>query len=190
MSPDDAEFWDELWKIPSSAEEVFELVTPDAARKLRDERFENLATLFTQATAQLCQIVETPYNIYFDQALNCVRVLTRILPFLLEKGESSRVESSRHAVLRRNSYGKWVPNTCLHWFVLAAFRTNVPRHTGDPIWCSTAMYPFSLLDYWHCIDANFCRCWVVIGDRFFQILTDASSSNAFHPFFPLFIFVR
>lgn len=88
VSPDDAEFWDELWKIPSSAEEVFELVTPDAARKLRDERFENLATLFTQATAQLCQIVETPYNIYFDQALNCVRVLTRILPFLLEKGES------------------------------------------------------------------------------------------------------
>eukprot|EP00529_Nitzschia_sp_RCC80_P009895 CAMPEP_0113489330 /NCGR_PEP_ID=MMETSP0014_2-20120614/26473_1 /TAXON_ID=2857 /ORGANISM="Nitzschia sp." /LENGTH=791 /DNA_ID=CAMNT_0000383063 /DNA_START=316 /DNA_END=2691 /DNA_ORIENTATION=- /assembly_acc=CAM_ASM_000159 len=87
VSADDADFWDELWKIPSSAEEVFELIPPDAARRLRDERFENLATLFTQATAQLCQIVETPYNIYFDQALNCVRVLTRILPFLLEKGD-------------------------------------------------------------------------------------------------------
>ena len=79
VSPDDAEFWDELWKIPSSTEEVFELISPEAARKLRDERFDNLATLFTQATAQLCQIVETPYSIYFDQALNCVRVLTRIL---------------------------------------------------------------------------------------------------------------
>ena len=54
---------------------------------MRDERFDNLATLFTQATAQLCQIVETPYTIYFDQALNCVRVLTRVLPFLLEKGD-------------------------------------------------------------------------------------------------------
>ena len=86
VSSDDAEFWDELWKIPSSAQEVFELIPPEAARRLRDDRFENLATLFTQATAQLCQIVETPYNIYFDQALNCVRVLTRILPFLLEKG--------------------------------------------------------------------------------------------------------
>jgi High-temperature-induced dauer-formation protein len=86
VSADDAEFWDELWKIPSSAEEVFELISAHAARQLRDDRFENLATLFTQATAQLCQIVETPYNIYFDQALNCVRVLTRILPFLLEKG--------------------------------------------------------------------------------------------------------
>jgi hypothetical protein len=87
VSADDAEFWDELWKIPSSAEEVFELISPEAARKLRDDRFDNLATLFTQATAQLCQIVETPYNIYFDQALNCVRVLTRVLPFLLEKGK-------------------------------------------------------------------------------------------------------
>ena len=102
VSPDDAEFWDELWKIPSSAEEVFELVTPEAARRLRDERFENLATLFTQATAQLCQIVETPYNIYFDQALNCVRVLTRILPFLLEKGKTvkSGVLPSQHVFVR------------------------------------------------------------------------------------------
>ena len=86
ISPTDTEFWDELWKIPSSSEEVFELLTPSNARLLRDEKFDNLATLFTQATAQLCQIVETPYTIYFDQALNCVRVLTRIVPFLLEKG--------------------------------------------------------------------------------------------------------
>lgn len=91
VSADDAEFWDELWKIPGSAQEVFELLPADAARQLRDERFENLATLYTQAVAQLCQIVETPYSIYFDQALNCVRVLTRVLPFLLEKGERVKV---------------------------------------------------------------------------------------------------
>jgi len=29
-------------------------------------------------------VVETPYPIYFDQALNCVRILSRVLPFLLE----------------------------------------------------------------------------------------------------------
>jgi High-temperature-induced dauer-formation protein len=100
VSADHAEFWDELWKIPSSPEEVFELISPDAARQLRDERFDNLATLFTQATAQLCQIVETPYNIYFDQALNCVRVLTRILPFLLEKGEQLLNDYQSVAILR------------------------------------------------------------------------------------------
>ena len=89
VAPSEVEFWDELWKIPSSPDEVFELLTPKNARLLRDTRFENLATLFTQATAQLCQIVETPYTIYFDQALNCVRVLTRIVPFLLERGDLS-----------------------------------------------------------------------------------------------------
>ena len=87
VSADDAEFWDELWKIPASAEEVFELLSSHNVRTLRDTHFDNMATLFTQAVAQLCQIVETPYNIYFDQALNCVRVLTRILPFILEKGD-------------------------------------------------------------------------------------------------------
>jgi High-temperature-induced dauer-formation protein len=90
VSADDAEFWDELWKIPASAEEVFELLPSSSVRTLRDTHFDNLATLFTQAVAQLCQIVETPYNIYFDQALNCVRVLTRILPFILEKGTYMR----------------------------------------------------------------------------------------------------
>jgi len=89
VNSDDAEFWDELWKIPGSSEEVFELLPAGSVRRLRDDRFENLATLFTQAVAQLCQIVETPYSIYFDQALNCVRVLTRILPFLLEKGKQT-----------------------------------------------------------------------------------------------------
>jgi hypothetical protein len=111
VSADDAEFWDELWKIPSSAEEVFELLPAVAARKLRDDRFENLATLFTQAVAQLCQIVETPYNIYFDQALNCVRVLTRILPFLLEKGTKRTLftQQQQHVVCCYT----WIP--CLYF---------------------------------------------------------------------------
>ena len=37
----------------------------------------------------MLQIVETPYNIYFDQALNCVRVLTRVTPFIFEKVKNS-----------------------------------------------------------------------------------------------------
>lgn len=105
VSPDDAAFWDELWKIPSSADEVFELLTPSNARRLRDERFDNLATLFTQATAQLCQIVETPYTIYFDQALNCVRVLTRVLPFLLEKGDLGDNDPNVEALCWGNEVG-------------------------------------------------------------------------------------
>ncbi|GMH90518.1 hypothetical protein TrST_g8996 [Triparma strigata] len=84
VSPDDSDFWDELWKLPTTNSEVFSTFTPGLIRTIRSDQFNNLETLFTQATAQMCQIVETPYSIYFDQALNCVRVLTRITPFLIE----------------------------------------------------------------------------------------------------------
>jgi hypothetical protein len=80
----DHEFWDELWKTVLTTEEIFEILLPDNIRKLIHERPENVKTIFTQAVAQLYQVVETPYPIYFQQALNCVRVLTRILPFLSE----------------------------------------------------------------------------------------------------------
>ncbi len=62
-------------------------------RKLITERFSNLQTLFTQAVAQLYQVVETPYPVYFDQALNCARILARILPFMLEDTNSEEIRS-------------------------------------------------------------------------------------------------
>jgi hypothetical protein len=34
-------------------------------------------------------VVETPYPVYFDQALNCARILARIIPFMLEKKSQS-----------------------------------------------------------------------------------------------------
>ena len=71
VSPDAHDFWDELWKLDTTAEDVFELITPEDVRHLRRERPENVVTLFTQATAQLCQIVHTPVPMYFGQALNC-----------------------------------------------------------------------------------------------------------------------
>lgn len=132
VSADDADFWDELWKIPSSPEEVFELIPPQAARKLRDERFENLATLFTQATAQLCQIVETPYNIYFDQALNCVRVLTRILPFLLEKGTKQFYDLfEQHDIIlcERDSHHILSVSSQVTWAMLMKMSNNF---VGEP----------------------------------------------------------
>ena len=77
-------FWDELWKTTLTVEEIFELVQPDDVRKLISDHPNNLKIMVTQAVAQLYQVVETPYPIYFDQALNCARILARLLPFLLE----------------------------------------------------------------------------------------------------------
>ena len=84
IEPTDHDFWDNLWKTDISTEEIFELISATDVRKVINERPNNLRTLFTQAVAQLFQVVETPYPVYFDQALNCARILARILPFMLE----------------------------------------------------------------------------------------------------------
>ena len=67
------QFWDEMWKTTLSVHQIFEYFPPDDVRKLIRDRPGNLKTLFTQAVAQLFQVVETPYPVYFDQALNCTR---------------------------------------------------------------------------------------------------------------------
>lgn len=80
----DPEVWDDLWKSNLSIDDVFELISPQSVRRLIHDYPENLRVLFTQAVAQLYQVVETPYPVYFDQALTCVRILTRLLPFIVE----------------------------------------------------------------------------------------------------------
>lgn len=88
----DHEFWDEMWKTVLTIEEIFEVISADNVRRLVAEHPENIRTIFTQAVAQLYQVIQTPYPIYFQQALNCTRVLCRILPFLLENGQSKFVQ--------------------------------------------------------------------------------------------------
>lgn len=91
VDPAEHDFWDELWKTPLSTEDIFALISPDAVRKLIKERPSNLQTLFTQAVAQLYQVVETPYPVYFDQALNCARLLSRLVPFMLEDSSNEDI---------------------------------------------------------------------------------------------------
>ncbi len=61
IQPTDHEYWDELWKTSLTAEEVFEVISSSDVRILVTERPQNLKILFTQAVAQLYQVVETPY---------------------------------------------------------------------------------------------------------------------------------
>ena len=57
-------------------------------RLLINKRPNNIRTMFTQAVAQLYQVIETPYPIYFDQALNCAKLLSRIIPSMIELEEN------------------------------------------------------------------------------------------------------
>mmetsp|Transcript_33988 Transcript_33988/g.34636 ORF Transcript_33988/g.34636 Transcript_33988/m.34636 type:complete len:901 (-) Transcript_33988:376-3078(-) len=107
IDPADHDFWDELWKYPLSANDIFTVISPDDVRKLINERPKNLQTLFTQAIAQLYQVVETPYPVYFDQALTCTRFLTRLLPIMLE----SESKSVRELFWNRQVISKSAPST-------------------------------------------------------------------------------
>jgi hypothetical protein len=81
---EDAEFWDELWKMKTSTQLTFEIISPKDVRKLREEHPNNLHNLIEQAVCQICHIIQNPLPQYHDHALNCLRVLTRTLPFILE----------------------------------------------------------------------------------------------------------
>jgi hypothetical protein len=112
IDTNDHEFWDELWKTVLTIEEIFEVISADNVRRLITEHPENIRTIFTQAVAQLYQVIQTPYPIYFQQALNCTRVLCRILPFLLENGQSKFVQEllwSRRVVKSVSVNGKGEP---------------------------------------------------------------------------------
>lgn len=75
--------------MPESAEDVFSLFSPADIRRTRDSNLANLETLVLAVTSRLCALRNHPS--FPDpelaperHALNCIRVLTRILPFLYE----------------------------------------------------------------------------------------------------------
>lgn len=85
IDPADHVFWDELWKITNlTSEQLFLIVNLKLIRKMIVERPHNIRTLFTQAVAQLYQVVETPYPIYYGQALQCARMLARVMPSMIQ----------------------------------------------------------------------------------------------------------
>ena len=79
------EFWDSLWKSNVTVHDIFDLIRPDDVLEILNKHPENLKIIFSQGVIQLFQVVETPYPVYFDQALTCARVLTRLLPVMIEQ---------------------------------------------------------------------------------------------------------
>lgn len=92
VDPNEHEFWDELWKTALNIEDIFEIISANDVRTLIKSKPNNIKTLFTQAVAQLYQVVETPYPVYFDQALNCARILCRVLPLMIENTSAKYIK--------------------------------------------------------------------------------------------------
>ncbi|KAK3196073.1 hypothetical protein K4F52_000941 [Lecanicillium sp. MT-2017a] len=88
--PADDEYWTSFWELPESSEDVFSLFSPADIRRCRDQALENIETLILALTSRLFVLRHHPSFPDNDLAperelLNCVRVLTRILPYLYEK---------------------------------------------------------------------------------------------------------
>ncbi|KAI1132000.1 high-temperature-induced dauer-formation protein-domain-containing protein [Nemania abortiva] len=87
--PADDPYWTSFWELPESSEDVFSLFSPADIRRTRDRAIENLETLILAVTSRLFILRHHPSfpDAEFAperDALNCIRVLTRILPYIYE----------------------------------------------------------------------------------------------------------
>ncbi|KAL5356631.1 high-temperature-induced dauer-formation protein-domain-containing protein [Aspergillus floccosus] len=78
-----------FWELPETTEDVFSLFTPADIRRTRDHALSNFETLLLSITSRLTVLKNHPSfpdpELAPDRdALNCIRILTRILPFVYE----------------------------------------------------------------------------------------------------------
>ncbi|OJD19226.1 hypothetical protein AJ78_00839 [Emergomyces pasteurianus Ep9510] len=88
IAADDA-YWTGFWELPESPDDVFSLFSSADIRRTRDASIANLETLILAVTSRLVVLKNHPSfpdpELAPDRdALNCIRVLTRVLPFIYE----------------------------------------------------------------------------------------------------------
>ncbi|KAI0998293.1 hypothetical protein K3495_g9901 [Podosphaera aphanis] len=87
--PADDPYWTCFWELPESPEDIFSLFSPNDIRRTRDTALENLETLILAITSRLSILrhhpsFPDPEFAPIKDALNCIRILTRILPYIYE----------------------------------------------------------------------------------------------------------
>ncbi|KAK2858532.1 hypothetical protein FQN49_004635 [Arthroderma sp. PD_2] len=87
--PPDDPYWTGFWELPESVEDVFSLFSPVDIRRTRDSSLSNLETLLLAITSRLVALrhhpsFPDPEIAPAKDALNCIRILTRLLPYIYE----------------------------------------------------------------------------------------------------------
>jgi hypothetical protein len=88
VEPNDDAFWNQFWsESVTCVQDVFTLIPAAEIRALREESPSNLATLCYKAVEKLVEAAESGCRTQREQqmVLNCVRLLTRILPYIFEE---------------------------------------------------------------------------------------------------------
>uniref|UniRef100_A0A674AJK2 HID1 domain containing n=1 Tax=Salmo trutta TaxID=8032 RepID=A0A674AJK2_SALTR len=86
----DHAFWDQFWTdTATTVQDVFALVPAAEIRAVREESPSNLATLCYKAVEKLVQGADSgcPSEKERQIVLNCIRLLTRILPYIFEDAD-------------------------------------------------------------------------------------------------------
>lgn len=87
IEANDEAFWEQFWsESVTCVQDVFTLIPAAEIRALREESPSNLATLCYKAVEKLVAAAESgcPSQKEQQTVLNCVRLLTRILPYIFE----------------------------------------------------------------------------------------------------------
>lgn len=88
VEPGNDSFWEQFFapENVSSAQDVFSLIPAAEIRSLREDAPNNLATLCYKAVQRLMKACESGCQSSKEQqkVINCVRLLTRILPYIFE----------------------------------------------------------------------------------------------------------
>ncbi|CAG79584.1 YALI0E15664p [Yarrowia lipolytica CLIB122] len=79
----DTIFWSKLWMVPENASDIFTLVGENDVRMALQTFPDNIATLVRVVSQQIINCDDTTPE---PQLLNCIRVLTRVLPIVFESG--------------------------------------------------------------------------------------------------------
>lgn len=84
---ENAEYWASFHELPDSAEDIFSLMTIKDIRSMIDSHVVNLNSLVMETCARIFRFVEAPDvpdQASVKQVMNCIRILTRLLPVIFE----------------------------------------------------------------------------------------------------------
>lgn len=83
---DHPDFWIQLWIRPTCSDDIYELFTAQDIRTVRDHNIVNFLLFIRILTERIIQLSQYDLLTTSDlkQLLNCIRFLTKLLPFLFE----------------------------------------------------------------------------------------------------------
>ena len=82
----DVNYWESLLSLPLSIEDIFEVVTPTYIRALKQDRPETIVTFLAAINDHMLAILNSGTVTSRDvvKLRTCIRLLTRLFPFVFE----------------------------------------------------------------------------------------------------------